>query len=278
MRKALDGFPGMVSIGGRQLTNLRYADDTTLIARTASDLQDLINRVKKTSEEYGLFLNVKKTKVMICGGNMDQHVEADGEDIETVNTFNFLGSLIVDEGGSSQEIRRRLAMARASAIALTEIWKDRGISRATKKNIMDALVFPIATYGSETWAVGKADRSRIQAFENWCWRKMLRISWKEHKTNEFVESQIGDHTSICQKIDCNKLQYFGHISRRNGDCLEKIIIQGQVEGQRKRGRPKIRWTDGIKEATDLSLTAAYRLAQDRNSWNDVIKRVTTGQT
>ena len=143
---------------------------------------------------------------------------------------------------------------------------------------MDALVFPIATYGSETWAVGKADRSRIQAFENWCWRKMLRISWKEHKTNEFVESQIGDHTSICQKIDCHKLQYFGHISRRNGDCLEKIIIQGQVEGQRKRGRPKIRWTDGIKEVTDLSLTAAYRLAQDRNSWNDVIKRVTTGQT
>ena len=159
MRKALDGFSGRVSIGGRQLTNLRYADDTTLIARTASDLQDLINRVKKTSEEYGLFLNVKKTKVMICGGNMDQHVEADGEDIEIVNTFNFLGSLIVDEGGSSQEIRRRLAMARASAIALTEIWKDRGISRATKKNIMDALVFPIATYGAEIWTVEKADRS-----------------------------------------------------------------------------------------------------------------------
>ena len=225
-----------------------------------------------------MFLNVKKTKVMICGGNVDQQVKAGGEDIEVVNTFNFLGSLIVDEGGSSQEIKRRLAMARTSAIALTDIWKDRGISRTTKMNIMDALVFPIATYGSETWAIGRADRSRIQALEQWCWRKMLRISWKEHKTNEFVRSQIGDHTSLCQKIDRNKLQYFGHVSRRNGDCLEKIIVQGHVDGQRRRGRQKTRWTDGIKECTGLSLTAAYRLAQDRNSWNDIIKRVTTGQS
>ncbi|XP_072025197.1 uncharacterized protein [Amphiura filiformis] len=134
---------------------------------------------------------------MICDGNVDQQVKAGGEDIEVVNTFNFLESLIVEEGGSSQEIKRWLAMARTSAIAITDIWKDRGISRTTKMNIMDALVFPIATYGSETWAIGRADRSRIQALEQWCWRKMLRISWKEHKTNIFVRSQIGDHTSLC---------------------------------------------------------------------------------
>ena len=144
MRNALDGYEGQVSIGGRRITNLRYADDTTLLARTADELQDLIDRVKQTSEEYGLFLNVKKTKVMICGANNDQHVQADGEDIETVNTFNFLGSLIVDRGGSSQEIKRRLAMARTSAISLDQIWKDRGISRNTKIHIMNALVFPIA--------------------------------------------------------------------------------------------------------------------------------------
>ena len=214
---------------------------------------------------------------MIYGGSPNQPVKADGEDIEVVNTFNFLGSVIVDEGGSSQEIRRRLAMARTAAVGLTDIWKDRGITKTTKKSIMNALVFPIATYGSETWAVGTADRSKVQAFEMWCWRKMLRISWKEHKTNEFVRCQVGEYTPLYHKIVRNKLQYFGHISRREGDCLEKIIVQGMMEGQRRRGRQKTRWTDGIKESTGLSVTAAYRIAQDRHSWNDIIKRVTTSQ-
>ena len=124
---------------------------------------------------------------------------------------------------------------------------------------------------------GKADRSKVQAFEMWCWRKMLRISWKEHKTNEFVRCQVGGYTPLYQKIVHNKLQYFGHISRREGDCLEKIIVQGMMEGQRRRGRQKTRWTDGIKESTGLSVTAAYRIAQDRHSWNNIIKRVTTSQ-
>ncbi|XP_072030514.1 uncharacterized protein [Amphiura filiformis] len=123
---------------------------------------------------------------MICGGDTNQQVKVNGEDVEQVDTFNFRGSLIDNAGGSSQEIRRRLAMARSSAIALTDIWKDRGISKATKIHIMDALVFPIALYGCETWAVGMTDKKKIMAFEIWCWRKMLRISWKEHKTNEFV--------------------------------------------------------------------------------------------
>ncbi|PIK33998.1 endonuclease-reverse transcriptase [Apostichopus japonicus] len=278
MRLALDDFVGQVSIGGRQINNLRYADDTTLLARTAAELQDLIERVKQSSEEYGLYLNVKKTKVMICGGKNDHHIQADGEDVEVVNTFNFLGSLIVDGGGCSQEIRRRLAMARSSAINLTDIWKDRGISRNTKIHIMNALVFPIATYGSETWALGAVDRKKIHAFEMWCWRRMLRISWKERKSNDFVKNQIGAKVTLCQKIDKNKLQYFGHISRREGDNLEKIITQGHVEGHRKRGRPKVRWADGIKEITGMNICAAHRFAQDRSGWNVIINRVTKGQS
>ena len=104
MQKAFDGYSDAVSIGGRPLTSLSYADNTTLIARTASDFQALINQVKESSEEHRLYLNVKKTKVMICGGNADQPVKADGKDIEVLYTFNFLGSLIVDEDGSSQEM------------------------------------------------------------------------------------------------------------------------------------------------------------------------------
>ena len=123
-------------------------------------------------------------------------MKADGEAIEVFNTVNLLGSLTVDREGSSQDIKRRLAKARTSAIALTNIWKDRGASRATKINIMDTLVFPITTYGSETWAVGRTDRSKIQAFEIWCCRKMSKISRKEHKTNEF-EKKSDVFDTIC---------------------------------------------------------------------------------
>ncbi|XP_072039815.1 uncharacterized protein [Amphiura filiformis] len=136
---------------------------------------------------------------MICGGDTNQQVKVNGELVEQVATFNFLGSIIDNAGGSSQEIRRRLVMVRSSAIALTDIWKDRGISKATKIHIMDALVFPIALYGCETWAVGMTDKKKILALEMWCWRKMLRMSWKEHKTNEFVRNQFGEHASYAKK-------------------------------------------------------------------------------
>ena len=190
---------------------------------------------------------------MICGGNSNQQVKVDNDTVDCVDNFNFLGSLILNDGGSSGEIKRRLAMAKTSANALSTIWKDRGITKATKIRIMKALIFPVATYGAETWSVGIADSKKISAFEMWCWRKMLGISWKEHKTNEFVRSQIGNQTSLYTKIMRNKLQYFGHIARREGDNLEKVIIQGAIEGRRKRGRPKLCWTDGINEATVVYL-------------------------
>ena len=272
MRQALDGFQGQVSIGGRIVTNLRYADDTTLIARSRAELQDLILRVKTASEKYGLYLNVKKTKAVICDkdGN-DQQLKVANDNIECVDKFNFLGSLILKEGGSAGEIKRRLAMARTSATALSTIWKDRGISKATKIRIMEALIFPIATYGAETWSVGVADAKKMSAFEMWCWRKLLGISWKDHITNESVRGHIGDRTSLCDKIRHSKLRYFGHIARRGGDNLEKVIIQGQIQGTRKRGRPKLRWTDGIKEATGISLNAAYRSSQNRDRWRSIIR-------
>ena len=124
--------------------------------------------------------------------------------------------------------------------------------------------------------MGKADRYRINAFA--IWRRMLRISWKEHKTNVFVRNQIGvDRPTLLSKIIKNKLRYFGHISRREGDNLEKIIVQGCVAGSRRHCRQKLCWTDGIKEFTGLSINIAYRSAMDRQKWNSIITRVTKGQ-
>ena len=121
MRRALDGFEGQVSVGGRPISNLRYADDTTLLARSATELQDLIDRVQEASEEFGLFLNVKKTKIMVIGDELDHPLQVDQENVEQVDTFNFLGSYIGKEGGSTVEIKRRLAMARTAVTSLTNI-------------------------------------------------------------------------------------------------------------------------------------------------------------
>ncbi len=114
------------------------------------------------------------------------------------------------------------------------------ITRATKICLMKALVLPLALYGCETKAVGKADRKMISSFEMWCWRKLLGITWKDHITNEYIKSVIGYQPPLASRIDKHKLQYFGHIIlyRRSGDNLEKIIIQGTFQGSRKRGRPR----------------------------------------
>jgi hypothetical protein len=133
---------------------------------------------KTNSEKFGLFLNVAKTKVMIINQKDENaDVKAGNQTIEVVDQFNFLGSMISNQGGCSVEIKRRLAIAKTSMCAMGKLWKDRGISKATKIRLVSTLIFPIATYACETWVINAADRRRIEAFEMWCWRKLLCVLW-----------------------------------------------------------------------------------------------------
>ena len=184
MRRAMTDWPEGLPVGGCNVYNLRYADDATLIATSVADMAELLKRVKVESELLGLRFNVTKTKIMAIGPAPDS-VEGpliiDGNEVESVSKFNFLGSLITKDDGCSQEIRHRLAMARSAMTNLSKIWADRGINRTTKVRLVQALVFPIALYASETWTLNKPDRNRIAAFEMWCCRRMLRISWTMRK-------------------------------------------------------------------------------------------------
>ena len=172
----MEDWPGGLAVGGYNVNNLRYADDTTLIATSVADMAELLKRVKVESELLGLRLNVSKTKIMAIGpDSVEEPLIIDGNEVESVSKFNFLGSLITRDGGCSQEIRHRLAMARSAMTNLSKIWTDRGITRTTKVRLVQDLVFPIVLYVSETWTLNKADRNRIAAFEIWCWRCMLRI-------------------------------------------------------------------------------------------------------
>jgi hypothetical protein len=172
-------------IGGRKVNNLRYADDTTLLAANITDLQNLIRKVKTSSEEAGLFLNIKKTKIMST--TKLQGFKLDNEELEVVSRFPFLGSTIKEDGDCREDINKRLALGRAAVIGLDKIWKGKDVKTETKVRLMEALVFPVAMYGAESWTTRKADIKKIEAFENWSWRKMLRISWKEKRTNASIQ-------------------------------------------------------------------------------------------
>jgi hypothetical protein len=271
MREALEGFSGGVKFGGSLVTNLRYADDTTLICSSKEELMDLLRKVKVASEKKGLLLNTKKTKIMV----MDKSTEEsdfllDGEKIEVVQQFDYLGSMINTESDSTPEIRRRIAMAKNTTQNMVNIWKSRGLSISLKLRFLRATVFAIAVYGCESWALTKRDRQYIDAFEMWCYRRLLRVSWQEKRTNTWVLENIGSGLVLQTNIRERKLRYFGHIIRKDAS-IEKHLIQGSVEGRRGRGRPITSWTDDIKSWTGGSMARATNLAHDRDVWRALIK-------
>ena len=162
--------PG-IKIARRNINNLRYADDTILMAESKEELKSLL--MKEESEKVGLKLNIQKTKTMASGPITSWQI--DGETVETVSDFIFWGSKIIADGDCSHEIKRLLLLGRKAMINLDSIFKSRDITLPTKVHLVKAMVFPVVTYGCENWTVKKAERRRIDAFELWCWRRLLRV-------------------------------------------------------------------------------------------------------
>ena len=162
-----------IKIAGRNINNLRYADDTTLMAESEEELKHLLMKVKEESEKVVLNLNIQKMKIMASGPITSW--EIDGETVETVSDFIFLGSKITAGGDCSHEIKRCLLLGRKIMTNLDSIFKSRDITLLTKVRLVKAMVCPVVTYGCESWTVKKAERRRIDAFELWCWRRLLRV-------------------------------------------------------------------------------------------------------
>ena len=166
MREALEELASGISVGGRMVTNLRYADDTTLLAGTKEDLIELVERVRRASEKAGLYLNGGKTKVTTTW--YIREVTVEGKDIDVVTKFVLLGALITKDGLYGKKVRRGIAMGKAAMGGLTSVWKDRGVTLETKVKLVKVVVFPIVLYGAETWTMRKHERRKIDAFEVWC--------------------------------------------------------------------------------------------------------------
>ena len=177
-----------IKIAGGYINNLRYADDTTLMAESEEELKSFLMEVKEDSEEAGLKLNIQKTKIMASSPVTSWQI--DGETVETVSDFILLGSKITADGDCSHEIKRRLLLGRKVMTNLDSIFKSRDITLPTKVRLVKAMVFPVVMYGCESWTVKKAERRRIDAFELWCWRRLLTVPGTARTSNQSILKEI----------------------------------------------------------------------------------------
>ena len=198
-----------IKIAGRNINNLRYADDTTLMAESEEELKNLLMKVKVESEKGGLKLNIQKTKIMASGSITSW--EIDGETGETVADFIFWDSKITADGHCSHEIKRRLFPGRKVMTNLDSILKSRDITFPTKVRLVKAMVFPVVMYGCKSWTVKRPEHQRIHAFELWCWRRLLRVPWTARRSNQSILKEISPGCSLEGLMLKLKLQYFGHL-------------------------------------------------------------------
>ena len=211
------------------MNNLRYADDTTLMAESEEELKSLLMKVKGESEKVGLKLNIQKTKIMASSPITSWQIDG-----ETVSDFIFLGSKIAADGDCSHEIKRHLLLERKIMTNLDSIFKSRDITLPTKVHLVKAMVCPVVMYGCESWTVKKAERQRIDAFELWCWRRLLRVTWTARRSNQSILKEISPGISLEGMMLKLKLQYFGNLIRRV-DSLEKTLMLGGIGSRKRRG-------------------------------------------
>ena len=210
------------------INNLRYTEDTTLMEESEEELKSLFLKLKEECESVGLKLNIQKTKIMASGPITSWQIN--GEIVETVSDFIFWGSEITEDGDCSHEIKRHLFLWREVMANLDSILKSRDITLPTKVCLVKAMVFPVVIYGCESCTIKTAEHQRIDPFELWCWRRLLRVPWTARRSNQSILKEISPECSLEGLMLKLKLWYFGHLMQR-ADSFEKTLILGKIEGK-----------------------------------------------
>ena len=265
----LDG----TKIHGGNINNLRYADDTALIANSEQKLQTIVDKVKEESAKHGLDMNVKKTKTMLISKHPEGKkiaVKVDGVVLEQVNIFKYLGTLIKNDLKTEEEIECRTNLAKAKFCGMYKVLTSKRLKMKTRLKILKSYIYSIFTYGCEAWSLSKILEEKIEIFENWCLRMMGKIQWKDRISNEKVLQILKTKRSLLENIQKRKLKYFGHIKRK-GNILT-TAMEGRLCGRRSRGRPRNSWFTDIKTWTGLSGRECTRLAAQRDLWSVISRR------
>ena len=272
--REFEEMPG-VKLSGEYINNLRYADDTVLLAETEEELQKLVDTVKEGSLKYGLEMNTKKTKTMIVRRNVKEEVRVNikvGEAIlEQVKSYQYLGQLITEDGRCENEIRRRIGIARTNFLKMKDVLVTKNLSLVTRKKILHCYIMSSLMYAAETWVISVADWKRLEAFELWAIRKMLKVSWKDKKTNEEVLKRANCQRTLKDNIVKRRARYLGHFLRRNG--LQRQLLEATTEGIRRKGRPRHTWIHHVKEEMRMTYVQIVRASDDRPLYRRAVEQI-----
>lgn len=274
--EALEDQPVGVRIGGEIINNIRYADDTVLLAESMSDLQILLNRVSGTSEKYGLKINIGKTKMMIISkdGAENAQLELSGEHIERVQHFKYLGAWTNEDMNPDEEIKIRIALAKDAFSSWHKVLTSRDLCVQLRLKILKCYVWSRLLYGCETWTLKTVMMNRIEAFEMWCYRRMLKIAWTEKVRNTEILERIEKERELLTTIKKRKMQYLGHILRGPKYELLQTIMYGRIEGKRWIGRKNLSWLRNIRQWTNMSPEEIFHAARDREQWKRIVEMTT----
>ena len=234
----LDEAQAGIKIAGRNTNNLRYANDTTLMAESKEELKRLLIKVKEDNEKAGLKINIQKSRIMASSPITSWQI--DGETVAPVTDFIWGGSRITADGDCSHEFKRCLLFGRKAMTNLGSILKSKDITLPTKVHLVKAMFFPVVMYGCESWTIKKAEHRRIDAFELWCWRRLLRVPWTARRSNQAILKEINSEYSLEGLMLKLKLQYFGHLMQRTDPlkrpwCWERLKAGGKGDDRRRDG-------------------------------------------